>query len=192
MIELLTKPSMQKRALPLSVAAWHEMISKGLAPERAELIRGVIIEKMSKSYLHVLILDALIDSLKAVLAGRFWVRQEAPLTLADSEPEPDVSVVELSLRRPGPHPSSAKLVVEISVSTLSDDRDMALLYAQAGVEEYWVINAKGRCLEVYAQLQNGGYSLQRSIPEGEVWHCTSLPDLSLDVAALFAGLTEAK
>jgi Uma2 family endonuclease len=69
---------------------------------------------------------------------------------------------------------------------------MALLYAQAGVEEYWVINAKGRCLEVYAQLQNGGYSLQRSIPEGEVWHCTSLPDLSLDVAALFAGLTEAK
>jgi Uma2 family endonuclease len=45
---------------------------------------------------------------------------------------------------------------------------------------------------VYAQLQNGGYSLQRSIPEGEVWHCTSLPDLSLDVAALFAGLTEAK
>lgn len=192
MIELLTKPSMQKRALPLSVAAWHEMIVKGLAPERAELIRGVIIEKMSKSYLHVLILDALIDSLKAVLAGRFWVRQEAPLTLTDSEPEPDVSVVELSLRRPGPHPSSAMLVVEISVSSLSDDRDMAQLYAQAGVEEYWIINAKGRCLEVYTQLQNGSYSLQRSIPEGEVWNCTSLPDLSLDVSALFAGLVEAK
>jgi Uma2 family endonuclease len=192
MIELLTKPSMQKRALPISVVAWHAIVAKELAPERAELIRGVIIEKSSKSALHYKLLKRLARLLAKLDGFGFSVRQEGPLTFSDSEPEPDLAVVAGNDELIEGHPKTASLVIEVSVSTLAYDRDMALLYAQAGVEEYWIINAKGRCLEVYAQLQNGSYSLQRSIPEGEVWNCTSLPDLSLDVAALFAGLTEAK
>ena len=55
----LKAPGFQKRALPLSVAAWHGMIRDNLAPARAELIRGVIIEKMSKSILHSKVSDYL-------------------------------------------------------------------------------------------------------------------------------------
>lgn len=70
------------------------MIDKGLAPERAELIRGVILEKMSKSFLHTKLTDALIEFLRGAVGGMFWIRQEAPLTLKDSEPEPDISIVD--------------------------------------------------------------------------------------------------
>jgi len=45
-------PGFPKRTLPLSVAARHFMIRGNLAPARAELIRGTIIEKMSRSILH--------------------------------------------------------------------------------------------------------------------------------------------
>lgn len=93
MIESLTKPSMQKRALPISVVAWHAIVAKELAPERAELIRGVIIEKSSKSALHYKLLKRLARLLAKLDGFGFSVRQEGPLTFSDSEPEPDLAVV---------------------------------------------------------------------------------------------------
>ena len=60
---------------------------------RTELIRGILIEKMSKSPLHYY----LIETLRRMLAGQMqaeWdLRQEGPLTTGDSEPEPDLAVV---------------------------------------------------------------------------------------------------
>lgn len=50
MARIRPHPGLQKRAMPLSVEAWPQMIAGGLVSKRAELIRGVIIEKMSKSF----------------------------------------------------------------------------------------------------------------------------------------------
>jgi Uma2 family endonuclease len=113
----------------LSVAAWHQMIDKGLAPERAELIGGVIIEKTRKCFLHTKLSDALIEFLRMDVSGLFWIRQEAPLTLKDSEPEPDISIVDGRRDDYHEHPVTARLVVEVSVSSLLADREMAAIYA---------------------------------------------------------------
>jgi Uma2 family endonuclease len=116
-----------------------------------------------------------------------WVRSESPLTLADSQPEPDVSVVEG--RRADflkQHPSTAALVVEIAVSTISDDRDLADMYAEAGVLEYWIVNAKDRCLEVHRQPVDGHYSSLTFHSEGTVVECQSLPGFHCSVSALFS------
>lgn len=187
---LIKAPGFHQRALPLSVAAWDEMIAKGLAPRRAELIRGVIIEKTSKSIIHSKLAGRMAKLLEHALGERFWVRREDPLTLLDSEPEPDVSVIE-GLEEDYPsHPTTAKLVVEVSVSTLADDREMAEIYAEAGVEEYWIINAADRCIEIRRRPSVAGYDITEVVASGLVT-CTSLPGVSVSIEELFANLPSA-
>jgi Uma2 family endonuclease len=188
MVPILSQPAFQQRALPLSVAAWHQMIDKGLAPERAELIRGVIIEKMSKSFLHTKLADALIEFLRTAVSGLFWIRQEAPLTLTDSEPEPDISIVDGRRDDYHAHPATARLVVEVSVSSLLVDREMATVYAEADIAEYWIVNAAERCIEVYRTPVNGRYQSQQRVAEGEILESSTLSAVSVNVADLFAGV----
>lgn len=186
----LKDPGSQKRVRPLSVAAWHCMIRENLAPARAELIRGTIIEKMSKSILHIKLADRLFKVFEHSLANTHWCRKEDPLTLADSEPEPDISVIAGSERDFQQHPATAALVVEVAVTTLADDRELADLYAEAGVTEYWIVNAPARSIEVYRQPVNGHYSSMSTFTEGQSIPCAVLP-VTVDVATLFEGLNTA-
>lgn len=188
MISILSQPGIQKRALPLSVKAWHQMIAAGLAPRRAELIRGVIVEKMSKSITHTKLAGRILAAFQRCLGSGFWIRKEDPLSLADSEPEPDVSVVEGKEEDFTDHPGSAKLVVEVAVTTLAEDREMAGLYAEASVEEFWLINAPERCVEVFRDPQNGRYLSSLRVAEGSMLQSSALPGVEVDVGALFAQL----
>ena len=185
MVPILSNPGFRQRAMPLSIKAWHQMIDGGLAPKRAELIRGVIVEKMSKSILHIKLSALLIEILRLALSSSFWIRQEAPLTLADSEPEPDISVVEGQMSDYINHPTSARLVVEVAVSSVSDDRDMAEIYAEANVDEYWIVNGAERCIEVYRKPVAGRYEETLRVSEGGVLQCASLPEVHVDVRELF-------
>lgn len=191
MVPLLDQPGFKKRALPVSVKAWHQMIAKGLAPKRAELLRGVIVEKMSKSVLHTRLTGRLLRILQSAFDDSFYVQQEAPLTFADSEPEPDLSVAVGSegdyLTR---HPATAKLVVEVSISTLAEDRELATLYAEALVDEYWIVNGRGRELEIYRQPADGRYQQKEVISLHQTAVPQSLPGLEVSVATLFQGLTD--
>ena len=49
---LLELPGMRARVSRLSVEACEAMVEKGLVDERTELIRGLLLKKMSKSPLH--------------------------------------------------------------------------------------------------------------------------------------------
>ena len=188
MVSILSKPGFQQRAMPLSVKAWHHMIAAGLAPERAELIRGVIVEKMSKSIFHTKLTDALIEYLRSVVQGPYWVRQEAPLTLADSEPEPDVSVVAGQRAQYNAHPATALLVVEVAVSSVAEDREMAAVYAEAEVAEFWLVNGAERCIEIHRDPVGGRYQTQLRVAEGGTVECGSLPGVRMDVSGLFVGI----
>jgi hypothetical protein len=112
---------MRERVAPLSVETYHRMMNDGSIGNRAELIEGVIIEKMGKSPLHTRLSHRLFEILRTRLGDGFWVRLEAPLSLKAqlSEPEPDLSVVAGSDHDYAvSHPSTALLVVEISVSSI--------------------------------------------------------------------------
>lgn len=174
--------------MPLSVVVWHQMIETGLAPERAELVRGVIIEKMSKPILHTKLSDLLAELLRSAVTGLFWIRQEAPLTFTDSEPEPDISVVEGRRADFNAHPTTAHLVVEVSVSSIGEDRALADLYAEANVAEYWIVNGKERCIEVHRDQADGHYQTKMSVDESGVVECAALPGVKVSVAELFAGI----
>ena len=188
MVPILSQPGFQQRAMPLSIQAWHQMIATGLAPARAELIRGVIVEKTSKSIIHTKLSARVFALLKKFAGTQMWVRKEDPLTLADSEPEPDVSVVVGKEEDFQNHPTTALLVVEVSVVSLNEDREMVDLYAENQVAEYWIVNSRDRCIECFRDPAAGHYQIQFRVTEGALLESAALPGVSVNIAELFAGI----
>jgi Uma2 family endonuclease len=59
----------------------------------------------------------------------------------DIDPEPDLAVVPGRPRDYTGHPTTADLVVEVADTSLDfDTNDKKLLYARAGIRDYWVVD----------------------------------------------------
>ncbi|MCG8586147.1 MAG: Uma2 family endonuclease, partial [Pirellulales bacterium] len=152
MLKILESPAVRDMAMPMSVEQYHRLSEAGIVPERTELLRGVIIEKMTKSPLHVYVVSRMFDWLSSAFEddGGRHVRKEHPLTLSDSEVEPDVAVVVGSIADfRTAHPTTADFVAEVSVSSYSLDREKGAVYAAAGVPEYWIVIPEQRAIEIY-------------------------------------------
>src|SRR5262249_27946062 len=94
MSAILEIPEVRQRVSPLSVEEYHRLGEFNENGRRTELIRGIVIEKMSKSPLHRILASRLYNLFLAQLPNGFSVWKEEPLTLSDSEPEPDITVVQ--------------------------------------------------------------------------------------------------
>jgi Uma2 family endonuclease len=84
------------------------------------------------------------------------VRNQAPITLPSSEPEPEPDLTIVRGDRGGyrqrhPVASNVALVVEVSDTSLITDRVKGKTYGSAGIAEYWIINLVDRSIEVYAR-----------------------------------------
>ncbi len=158
-------------------------------PARLELIRGRIIENMPVSPLHADTADYFAQCLQAALAPRFRVREEKPIHIAfDGEPTPDLSVVSAQRRRVGgqhPTPSEVVLLVEVAVSSVDSDLgDKALLYAQAGITDYWVVLVEEKAVVVHRNLSGDGYAAVTKHGIGDTVTPLAATDVALPVAAL--------
>src|SRR5580698_7319239 len=116
MLSVLDQPAYRGRVSRLSVKEYHQLGEFNENGKRIELIRGIVIEKMSKSPLHGTIASMLQDLLTPRVPTGFFIRREEPLTLRDSEPEPDLAIV-AGQRRDylQAHPGTAALAVEVAV-----------------------------------------------------------------------------
>lgn len=186
MTPILELPDVRRRVSPISVEDYHHLGEFNKRNRRTELIRGIVIEKMSKSPLHSAVAKRVYDLISRLLPSGFVVRREDPLTLADSEPEPDIAVV---LGQESTffcaHPTTAELVVEVAVSSPDLDRENASLYAEAGVREYWIVLAKERQVEVYRQPEQGRYLDMHLVAAHAELACASVPALKIQIADLF-------
>ena len=184
---MLDLPEVRARISPITVAQYHQFPEFNEHGRRTELIRGIVIEKMSKSPLHSSIAKLLYDGLHASIPAGFSVRQDQPLTLRGSEPEPDIAIVRGSVRdHRDHHPATAALVIEIAVSSVGFDREKASLYAEAGVEEYWIVLPVEPRVEIQRRPENGLYREQTVAEGGAVLECASVPNLRVSLAELFA------
>jgi Uma2 family endonuclease len=66
--------------------------------------------------------------------------------------------------------------------------EKAALYAQAGIRDYWVIDANHRRVVVFRDPGTGRYRSQETLAAGAEIHPLAFAAISLDVAPLFAGL----
>lgn len=186
MSAILEIPEVRQRVSPLSVEEYHRLSEYNERGRRTELFRGIVIEKMSKSPLHRLIVSSLYDRIVAQLPGGFSAWKEEPLTLRDSEPEPDISITAGQRRDYAQaHPTSAELVIEVAVSSPALDRENAALYAEAGVKEYWIVLAAARRVEVYRRPEQGCYQERRICGGDEVLESATVPAVRLRVSELF-------
>ena len=172
---------------PISIKAYHTLGELGLVPERTELLYGQVYQKMSKSPYHVYLQQVLAEALRAALTPGSHLREEQPLTCADSEPEPDLAVVpgtKEDYRRE--HPHTAELVVEVCVSSHAYDRSKLRAYARAGVQELWLVLAPEQQIEVH-RLPSGEQFLEQAVhgPGGRLTS-SRVPAFSVGLAALFA------
>jgi len=139
----------------LSVPQYHHMIHTGILTDDdpVELLEGWLVTKMPKIPPHRIATRLTREAIALILPAGWYVDSQEPITLADSEPEPDVVIVRGETqqyldRHPGPQ--DVELVIEVSDATLLRDRTLKQrLYATAGIPIYWIVNLPDRQVEVY-------------------------------------------
>ena len=184
---ILDLAEVRARVLPLSVETYEALTGKGILGKQVELIRGVLVEKVPKSPLHRKLTRRIFLFFLALQRAGLVAFTEAPLRLADSEPEPDAMIVRgQESDYDTKHPTTAELIVEVAVSSAALDRENASLYAEAGVPEYWIVLGGEQQIEVYRRPENGVYQQKRLYSVGETLTCESVPGLEATLMEWFA------
>lgn len=175
-----------------TVEEYYSMGQAGILAEdeRVELIQGEIVQMPPIDAPHASFGDRLLSLIFPQVIGKAQMRVQYPILLLDnSSPQPD-----LALLRPRTdfyeqkHPVAADvyLLIEISDSTLAYDKNTkAMLYAQAGIEEYWILDVNNRLIIQHTQPSPTGFRLIQQLPLGKTITSTALPELTLSVDAIF-------
>ena len=154
--------------------------------ERIELLHGMLVKMAPEGAEHSDTIMQLIRWAAHHFTDHAGVRVQNPLIAADdSEPEPDLAIVP-GLRYPTEHPREAHLVVEVARSSLVQDRTLkAGLYARSRFEEYWIVDLRTRCVEVYRGPEDGRYTSLQTCRPGDSVAPLAFPEATLDVGTLF-------
>jgi Uma2 family endonuclease len=155
-----------------TVDEYHRMMETGVLGEddRVELIEGFVVPKMANNPPHASTAQIVSDYLHGLNLSGCCIRSQNPVTLDDSEPEPDVTIARGKTRdyvNRHPSPRDIGLIIEVSMSSLKlDKKRKARMYARAGIGKYWVIDVDGRSIDVMtnpdATISEPGYSIVTS------------------------------
>ena len=96
-----------------------------------------------------------------------WTEDPRP----GQHPAPDLAVVRgvpQDYKARYPEPADTALVVEISISSLDQDRALAGIYGKAGIPVYWIVNVDNGQVEVYSNPGPNGYQTHEVLAPGHV------------------------
>lgn len=185
-------PDLQGRQRRITVDEYHRMIAAGILgeDEHVQLIAGTLVAMTPQGGPHARVIQRLNRLLVRAVGDELVVRPQLPLTLVDdSEPEPDLAVVRAQDAESGErHPRTALLVVEVAGESLPLDRQAkAVLYARAGIPEYWIVNLGESTVEVRREPDpaSGTYRTRTVARGGETLIAGTVPGLAVAVADLF-------
>jgi Uma2 family endonuclease len=157
------------------------------ADARLELIDGEILDMTPQGSRHATAFSLVADAVQRAFGPGYYVRLQLPLALADdSEPEPDVAVVEGGVRDyRDEHPRTALLIVEVSDDSLRRDRTVKQrLYARCSVPDYWILSLADAHLEIYRDPGDDGYRTVIVRRAGETVTPLSRPEATIRVSDL--------
>ena len=155
--------------------------------DRMELIEGELVMMAPHGSLHATAIRLVNRALTRVFGEDCIVQCQLPLAIADdSEPEPDVAVVEGEIvNYRDAHPSAALLVVEVADDSLRRDRTVKRrLYARNGIPEYWIVSLPDACLEVYLRPAGDDYRDVTVLRAGETVTPLAAPGAPIAVSGL--------
>jgi Uma2 family endonuclease len=173
-----------------TVENYHQMIDTGiLNNRRVELINGEIIEMSPEGSFHSFVNEQGVIYLRSLLGEKAVVREAHPITLDNSEPEPDIAIVHpprITYKNRHPYPEDIYWLIEIADSTRKIDLGIKKsLYARVGIPEYWVIDLKNHSLKVFQNPLDGDYQIEREYRDGVIYSL-AFPELEISVKKLIA------
>ncbi|WP_373547244.1 Uma2 family endonuclease [Chamaesiphon sp.] len=173
-----------------TLAEYHQLVETGMLDnKRVELLEGIIVEMPPEGMPHAVYCTESVQYLSILLANRAKVREGNPITLPnDSEPEPDIAIVRTPNRQyltHHPYPADIFWLIEYANTTLRKDiTEKKRVYAEAGIEEYWVVNLQTPELILFRDLASDTYQSERRLATGNI-SPLSFPDIQIDVTKLF-------
>ncbi|HZL35151.1 MAG TPA: Uma2 family endonuclease [Tepidisphaeraceae bacterium] len=155
----------------LSVDEYHRMIDAGIlvSGEPYELINGFLVHKnrsargedpMTVGHEHLWGVNNLTRIGRKLDRFGCHMQTQGPVVMSNyDEPEPDGAILKGSMddyKKRTPEAADATCVIEVSDSSLADDRnDKLVAYANSGIAQYIIINLPDRVVEVYTDPQVG-------------------------------------
>ncbi len=190
---MVTTPTKTLPYLKWDVARYHEALRLGLLGDlRLELLDGDIILVPPPDPFHEWLIRQIIKLLAGRLDNVALVEKTCPISLSEtSEPVPDIAVLKLQpheYKHQHPGPSDIYLLIEIANSSPERDTKVKrLLYAQAGITEYWVFDVGQQELKVYRNIKNHegvtDYQVDSAWGEDTIALC-AFPDIRFDTRQL--------
>jgi len=179
-----------------TVDQYHDMIDRGFfaEDEHVEFIHGEVLRRKSIGNPHAATVKRINRLLSKRLPGDKLVSIQDPISLGDSEPEPDVAVLSFrddlyASRRPVA--DDVHLLLEVADSSLAYDREIKTpIYAEAGIRDFWIVNLTNRTIEVYREPQSDGrYAAVYTARVGEHVSPLEIEGLSISVEEIVGATT---
>jgi Uma2 family endonuclease len=175
-----------------TVEQYHKMVESGILTEndRVELIGGEIIEMSPIGTKHAACVNRLVNLLINLLGKRIILAAQNPVALNDnSEPQPDVALLKPRddfYATAHPQPQDIFLLIEVADSTVIYDRQEKIpLYAQANIEEVWLIDINEQIVEVYQQPTATGYQHIQEFTSAQTLSIKAFPDVNISLDEIF-------
>ena len=175
---------LQQPLRPLKRAEFEELVRQGFfEDEKVELLFGHLVTMSPQGNSHMYVMRRLNELFILALAGRASVQPQGSYAASDeSEPEPDLAIIPRDLG-PNDYPSNAHLLVEVSVTSQAKDRRIKrVLYARAGVPEYWLVDVPAATVEIYREPVDGDYRSVTTVGKSDTISPLAFPDVAIRVA----------
>ncbi len=183
---------MQLDTAKITVAQYEQMGETGFlqADERVELLGGNIVDMSPIGRRHAAFVSRLHQIFNDVLTKKIIIWAQNPVILDDySEPEPDLVILKAKAdfyESAKPIAEDVFLLVEISDSTLAKDRNIKIpLYAEANIQEVWLVNLNEDMVEVYRHPAGDKYNSFNTYKLGDNLSILAFPDVQITVDQIF-------
>lgn len=170
----------------MSPELYDRLVESGLlAREPVELVDGLLVHVTPQGAEHHVLVRRLIRTFSA---RGDMLQVQLPLAVPSGRPEPDLALTSDDATLSGP-PRRAELVVEVCVTSWSDDRAKLPSYAAAAVPAVWLVHVRARAVHVLERpdAHERRFATERVLRIGDVLHAPVEGIAPLPVADLFAG-----
>ena len=162
-------------------AQYERLADTAILPPDAstELIHGQVCTMSPQNSRHATAVRLVQNVLSASYTEGYLLSVQLPLALGpDSEPEPDLAIIEGQPRDfTDAHPTTALLLVEVADASLPFDRSTKqALYAAHNIPTYWILNLQTSCVEVYTDPKPDCYGSKATFSSGDSVTLPTLED----------------
>ncbi len=180
--------------LKLTIAEYDRWIERGLfdglSRRRIELIHGELREMSPAGPFHEELIRYLTRWSVRNVPENVEVSVQCGVTLDELEsvPEPDIAWIRQgNYRQRRPKSNDVLLIIEIADSSRDYDLGEKLeLYAEARIQEYWVVDVPNACVDAFRNPGKRRYRVHKSYSTAQSISPLAAPEAVLNVVELFS------